>query len=165
MLKPKKQKFIARQGGYHGLTFAAASLTGIPAYHKAWDLPMGDVFHVEREHNRSPQAATSGEWSPHVNQAEVTSRARAQQPGWGDQETEFALSLERWDEWLGMSIDPMTLASIPLPQIAAHCMSEMTFHGFDEADVQAVVDEMKTRVAELDATRRSQIATLHQLSS
>ena len=48
--KPKKQKFIARQGGYHGLTFAAASLTGIPVYHKAWDLPMGDVFHVSCPH-------------------------------------------------------------------------------------------------------------------
>ncbi len=48
--KPKKQKFISRQGAYHGLTFAAASLTGIPAYHKAWDLPMHDVIHVSCPH-------------------------------------------------------------------------------------------------------------------
>ena len=44
--KPLKKKFISRLGGYHGLTYAAASLTGIPAYHKAWDLPLEGVFHV-----------------------------------------------------------------------------------------------------------------------
>ena len=49
--KPQKKKFIARLGGYHGLTFAAASLTGIPVYHKAWDLPMGDVIHVSCPHH------------------------------------------------------------------------------------------------------------------
>jgi L-2,4-diaminobutyrate transaminase len=48
--KPEKKKFIARMGGYHGLTFAAASLTGIPVYHKAWDLPMHDVVHVSCPH-------------------------------------------------------------------------------------------------------------------
>ena len=48
--KPKKQKFISRLGGYHGLTFAAASLTGIPVYHKAWDLPMHDVIHTSCPH-------------------------------------------------------------------------------------------------------------------
>jgi L-2,4-diaminobutyrate transaminase len=48
--KPQKKKIIARQGGYHGLTFAAASLTGIPVYHKAWDLPMHDVIHVSCPH-------------------------------------------------------------------------------------------------------------------
>lgn len=48
--KPEKKKFISRQGAYHGLTFAAASLTGIPVYHKAWDLPMQDVIHVSCPH-------------------------------------------------------------------------------------------------------------------
>ena len=48
--KPEKKKFISRLGGYHGLTFAAASLTGIPVYHKAWDLPMHDVIHVSCPH-------------------------------------------------------------------------------------------------------------------
>ena len=48
--KPEKKKFISRLGGYHGLTFAAASLTGIPVYHKAWDLPMHDVIHTSCPH-------------------------------------------------------------------------------------------------------------------
>lgn len=32
--KPEKVKFISRVHGYHGVTMAAASATGIPAYHK-----------------------------------------------------------------------------------------------------------------------------------
>ena len=48
--KPQKKKFIARNGGYHGLTYAAASLTGIPAYHRAWDLPMEGVIHTSCPH-------------------------------------------------------------------------------------------------------------------
>ncbi len=48
--KPQKKKFISRQGAYHGLTYAAASLTGIPAYHKAFDLPIEGVFHVSCPH-------------------------------------------------------------------------------------------------------------------
>jgi L-2,4-diaminobutyrate transaminase len=48
--KPKKKKIISRLGGYHGLTAAAANLTGIPVYHKAWDLPPGDVVYTSCPH-------------------------------------------------------------------------------------------------------------------
>lgn len=48
--KPQKKKVIGRMGGYHGLTYAAASLTGIPVYHKAWDLPISDVLHTSCPH-------------------------------------------------------------------------------------------------------------------
>ena len=48
--KPEKRKFISRTGAYHGLTYAAASLTGIPAYHKAWDLPLDQVRHTQCPH-------------------------------------------------------------------------------------------------------------------
>jgi L-2,4-diaminobutyrate transaminase len=48
--KPKKKKIISRLGGYHGLTAAAANLTGIPVYHKAWDLPPGDVVYSSCPH-------------------------------------------------------------------------------------------------------------------
>ncbi|HEX2528397.1 MAG TPA: aminotransferase [Geminicoccus sp.] len=47
---PEKKKIISRQGGYHGLTAAAARLTGIPSYHKAWDLPTADVIHTSCPH-------------------------------------------------------------------------------------------------------------------
>jgi L-2,4-diaminobutyrate transaminase len=48
--KPEKKKIIARQGGYHGLTLAAASLTGITSYHNDWDLPIEGVLHTSCPH-------------------------------------------------------------------------------------------------------------------
>ncbi|MWV29266.1 aspartate aminotransferase family protein [Aurantiacibacter rhizosphaerae] len=48
--KPQKKKVISRHGAYHGLTYAAGSLTGIPAYHKAFDMPAHGVLHVDAPH-------------------------------------------------------------------------------------------------------------------
>jgi adenosylmethionine-8-amino-7-oxononanoate aminotransferase len=47
---PAKKKVISRLGAYHGLTFAAGSLTGIPAYHTAFDMPIEGIFHVDAPH-------------------------------------------------------------------------------------------------------------------
>ena len=47
---PKKKKFISRLGAYHGLTYAAAGLTGIVAYHKAFDMPLEGTFHTSCPH-------------------------------------------------------------------------------------------------------------------
>jgi L-2,4-diaminobutyrate transaminase len=48
--RPRKKKIISRLGSYHGLTYAAGSLTGIPAFHKAFDLPVEGVFHTSCPH-------------------------------------------------------------------------------------------------------------------
>ncbi|MBO6743817.1 MAG: aminotransferase class III-fold pyridoxal phosphate-dependent enzyme [Roseitalea sp.] len=48
--KPQKKKFLSRLGAYHGLTYAAAGLTGIPGYHRAFDLPQNDVIHLACPH-------------------------------------------------------------------------------------------------------------------
>jgi L-2,4-diaminobutyrate transaminase len=48
--RPQKKKFIARLGAYHGLTYAAGSLTGIPAFHVAFDLPVEGVLHTSCPH-------------------------------------------------------------------------------------------------------------------
>jgi L-2,4-diaminobutyrate transaminase len=48
--KPAKKKFISRLGAYHGLTTAAGSLTGIAAFHKAFDLPLPGVLHTSCPH-------------------------------------------------------------------------------------------------------------------
>ncbi len=48
--RPQKKKIIARTGGYHGLTVAAGSLTGIPIYHKAFDLPIEGILHTSCPH-------------------------------------------------------------------------------------------------------------------
>ncbi|MBV9736208.1 MAG: aminotransferase class III-fold pyridoxal phosphate-dependent enzyme, partial [Acidisphaera sp.] len=48
--RPQKKKFISRLGAYHGLTYAAGSLTGIASYHKAFDLPIEGVLHAACPH-------------------------------------------------------------------------------------------------------------------
>jgi L-2,4-diaminobutyrate transaminase len=44
--KPDKVKIISRLNGYHGVTVATASLTGLPLLHKAWHLPIPEVRHT-----------------------------------------------------------------------------------------------------------------------
>jgi L-2,4-diaminobutyrate transaminase len=48
--KPEKKKIIARQRGYHGVTVAAASLTGLPGLHAGFDLPLPFVRHTLAPH-------------------------------------------------------------------------------------------------------------------
>ncbi len=45
-----KKKFIARRFGFHGVTMAAASLTGIPAMHAEFDLPLPGFLHTAFPH-------------------------------------------------------------------------------------------------------------------
>jgi 4-aminobutyrate--pyruvate transaminase len=44
--RPAKKKFISRIKGYHGVTVAAGSLTGLPTVHTDFDLPIKNVMHV-----------------------------------------------------------------------------------------------------------------------
>ncbi|MDX1562335.1 MAG: aminotransferase, partial [Gammaproteobacteria bacterium] len=45
--KPKKKKIIARQKAYHGVTIASAGLTGLPPFHKHFDVPLDFVRHTD----------------------------------------------------------------------------------------------------------------------
>ncbi|WP_110643310.1 aminotransferase [Salinicola sp. CPA57] len=45
--RPQKKKIISRQRGYHGSSIAAGSLTGLPAFHQHFDLPIDGVLHTE----------------------------------------------------------------------------------------------------------------------
>jgi 4-aminobutyrate--pyruvate transaminase len=51
--RPKKKKLFSRLKGYHGITLAAASLTGLPANHKLFDAPIagGRFCHVGTPHH------------------------------------------------------------------------------------------------------------------
>ena len=44
--RPRKKKIISRWRGYHGVSLASASLTGLAGMHKAFDLPLPDILHV-----------------------------------------------------------------------------------------------------------------------
>ena len=45
--RPEKKKIISRKKGYHGVTVAAGSLTGLPAFHAHFDLPLDRVLHTD----------------------------------------------------------------------------------------------------------------------
>ena len=49
--RPQKKKIIARQRAYHGTTVAAASLSGLPHMHRAFDLPLPGILHTDCPHH------------------------------------------------------------------------------------------------------------------
>ncbi|MFD1695437.1 aspartate aminotransferase family protein [Roseibium aestuarii] len=53
MGKPEKKKIISRVRGYHGVTIASASLTGLPNNHRSFDLPMSNILHTMSPHYRT----------------------------------------------------------------------------------------------------------------
>jgi 4-aminobutyrate--pyruvate transaminase len=48
--RPRKKKIISRTKGYHGVTVASASLTGLANNHRDFDLPIANILHVECPH-------------------------------------------------------------------------------------------------------------------
>jgi 4-aminobutyrate--pyruvate transaminase len=44
--RPQKKKMIARQRGYHGVSIVSGSLTGMPVFHRDFDLPLSFVRHT-----------------------------------------------------------------------------------------------------------------------
>ena len=48
--RPQKKKIISRLRGYHGVTIASASLTGLPANHTDFDLPIANILHTACPH-------------------------------------------------------------------------------------------------------------------
>lgn len=48
--RPKKKKFLARRSGYHGVTVASGSLTGLPNNHRDFDMPAIPVRHLTCPH-------------------------------------------------------------------------------------------------------------------
>ena len=49
--RPEKKKIIARVRGYHGVTVATASLTGLPNNHRDFDLPIARILHTDCPHH------------------------------------------------------------------------------------------------------------------
>jgi len=48
--RPLKKKIIGRIKGYHGVTIASASLTGLPNNHRSFDLPLPGFIHTMTPH-------------------------------------------------------------------------------------------------------------------
>jgi 4-aminobutyrate--pyruvate transaminase len=61
MGNPEKKKIIGRVKGYHGVTIAAASATGTPINHQAFDLPIDGFLHTDCPHYASSAAPRESE--------------------------------------------------------------------------------------------------------
>ena len=51
--QPERKKIISRMRGYHGVTIASASLTGLPNNHRSFDLPIAKILHTTSPHYRT----------------------------------------------------------------------------------------------------------------
>jgi L-2,4-diaminobutyrate transaminase len=62
--RPAKKKIIARDRGYHGVTIASASLTGLSSMHASFDLPLPMIRHTTAPHRlwEAEPGATDGEF-------------------------------------------------------------------------------------------------------
>jgi 4-aminobutyrate--pyruvate transaminase len=49
--RPQKKKIVSRLRGYHGVTVATASLTGLPLNHRDFDLPIARILHTDCPHH------------------------------------------------------------------------------------------------------------------
>ncbi len=85
--RPKKKKLIGRVKGYHGITLAAASLTGLPVNHRSFDVPLANFIHTLAPH--------------HYHGAEA-----------GESEEAFATRLADELEKLILAEDPDTVAAM-----------------------------------------------------
>jgi 4-aminobutyrate---pyruvate transaminase len=45
--RPRKKKIVSQLRGYHGITVAAGSLTGLPNNHRDFDLPIANILHTD----------------------------------------------------------------------------------------------------------------------
>ncbi len=60
--RPEKKKIISRMKGYHGVTIAAASLTGLPYVQNDFDVPIKNIIHTGCPHHyRFAEAGESEE--------------------------------------------------------------------------------------------------------
>lgn len=69
--RSEKKKIISRRRGYHGVSLAAGSMTGLPPFHKSFDLPLPQFRHVTCPHHYR-------EGEPGETEAEFTARLAAE---------------------------------------------------------------------------------------
>ncbi len=48
--RPRKKTIVSRQKGYHGVSVASGSLTGLPNFHRDFDLPLPNIRHLTAPH-------------------------------------------------------------------------------------------------------------------
>lgn len=79
--RPQKKKIISRLKGYHGVTIASASLTGLVNNHRDFDLPLSTVRHAACPHHWrfAHEGETEAEFSARLA-AELDAQIEAEGP-------------------------------------------------------------------------------------
>ncbi|WP_026381079.1 aminotransferase [Afifella pfennigii] len=80
--RPDKKKIISRQRGYHGSGVMTGSLTGLPLFHDAFDLPRSPILHTACPHywRHGQEGESEAEYSRRLA-AELESLILAEGPG------------------------------------------------------------------------------------
>ena len=60
------------------------------------------------------------------------------------------LDLSPWDEWIALHVPQSLLDKMTAAEIVAHCVWEMTFHGFTQEKIAAFRAELECSVKEID---------------
>ena len=78
-------------------------------------------------------------------------------PGWDvwcrkadEPDERYSFSLSPWEQWLAVEVPEALRARMPATEIAAHCIWEMTFHGWTQEQTAAERAELDHRVREID---------------
>src|SRR5258708_19861181 len=80
--RPAKKKIISRLKAYHGVTVASASLTGLPANQRDFDLPIAGILHAGCPHHyRFAQTGESEEEFATRLAAELAQMIEREGPG------------------------------------------------------------------------------------
>ena len=58
---------------------------------------------------------------------------------------QYALELVPWEDWLGFGVTLDTVERLSDPEIAAHCLYEMSFLSFDQEEIADIYDELVRR--------------------
>ena len=74
-----------------------------------------------------------------------------------DDDDTYALDFMPWGEWLKSEMDDSCSVLDDL-DVVCHCLWEMTFHGWEEANIKETIDELNRRVADLKSGKEKGIS-------
>ncbi len=63
-----------------------------------------------------------------------------------DDEQHYSLEFSLWKDWISYKIDESTSYKFTREEIYSHIFWEMTYHGYEESDIQDVKEELERRV-------------------
>lgn len=130
-----------------------AAVARIYECEKEW-LPAA-IANTLAELRRLPPETSGGGYELQIDVAEPL--LPEDEAGWdvwcrkaGQPNESYSLSLSAWEEWLAVEVREPLRARMPAAEIAAHCIWDMTFHGWTQKQIAAQRAELDRRVKEID---------------